>query len=182
MAPTIPLEGCYNTSRGEISGCSCDSTCLACGYTDVPPPTGRLDCITCANGGDVWPYYPDNTGACLELNATGCFDSTGLQINDCTCHSSCEACGFYYDPSAADDCWTCADGGSVTPVYSDGTGTCSTSSSSKKSSDGLATGVIAGIAVGAGVVFIGAAAAIGYVFFSKSSATVVQSSTELPGR
>ena len=53
-----------------------------------------------------------------------CFEDPGEGIPGCECHASCATCGYYNDPTAVDDCITCADGGAVVPAYDDGTGTC----------------------------------------------------------
>ena len=57
---------------------------------------------------------------------SGCFQNSWdtTPIAGCSCHSSCEKCGYYNWPVAYNDCVTCADGSAVVPVYSDGTGTC----------------------------------------------------------
>jgi hypothetical protein len=57
---------------------------------------------------------------------SGCFQNSWdtSPIAGCSCHSSCEKCGYYSWPIAYNDCVTCADGSAVVPVYSDGTGTC----------------------------------------------------------
>lgn len=59
---------------------------------------------------------------------SGCFQNSGdsSPIAGCSCHSSCEKCGYYWWPDKHNDCVTCADGSAVDPVYSDGTGTCGT--------------------------------------------------------
>jgi hypothetical protein len=56
----------------------------------------------------------------------GCYMSSSDSdaITGCSCHASCESCGYYSWPTADNDCITCADGEDVTPVYTDGTGTC----------------------------------------------------------
>ena len=55
---------------------------------------------------------------------TGCYDSSQQSLSNCVCHESCASCGFYHNPVGADDCITCADGSSVQPAFSDGTGFC----------------------------------------------------------
>jgi hypothetical protein len=57
---------------------------------------------------------------------SGCFSdpSSSQPIPNCACHSTCNACGYNPGPTGASNCITCADGSSVTPVYSGGTGTC----------------------------------------------------------
>ena len=61
----------------------------------------------------------------------GCYADAGVpspDALDCQCHYSCGACGYggeNYAPDDAADCITCADGSPVTPVWGDGTGTCS---------------------------------------------------------
>ena len=61
----------------------------------------------------------------------GCYASAGVPSPaslSCQCHISCSACGYggdQYSPTGAADCITCADGSPVTPIFGDGTGTCS---------------------------------------------------------
>mmetsp|Transcript_15153 Transcript_15153/g.45921 ORF Transcript_15153/g.45921 Transcript_15153/m.45921 type:complete len:234 (-) Transcript_15153:236-937(-) len=178
-ADLATLTGCYDDpffSQFLIQNCTCDSSCQACRYTNSFNPPDYRSCVTCSNGGVVYPYLSDGTNAigfCLEPTATGCFDSEGQQLPNCNCHESCATCGFYDNPTEADDCWTCAAGCSVTPVYEDGTGICNctsttSSSKSKKSSGSHTPGVIAGIAVGAAAVLI-IAAAVAYWLVCSSS-------------
>ena len=56
-------------------------------------------------------------------------------IDGCECHSSCEKCGYYAMPEGDSDCITCADGSSVTPIYTDGTGTCDTGDNDNSDGD-----------------------------------------------
>ena len=64
--------------------------------------------------GEIQSYYDE----------ASCFEDPGEGIPGCECHASCATCGYYNDPTAVDDCITCADGGAVVPAYDDGTGTC----------------------------------------------------------
>jgi len=169
LEPTA--TGCFDSEGQQLPNCNCHESCATCGFYD--DPTYADDCWTCAAGGRVYPVYSDGTGLCLEPTATGCFDSEGQQLPNCNCHESCATCGFYDNPTEADDCWTCAAGCSVTPVYEDGTGICNctsttSSSKSKKSSGSHTPGVIAGIAVGAAAVLI-IAAAVAYWLVCSSS-------------
>ena len=69
-------------------------------------------------------------GATLALSATaqttGCYlmEGSSTAISGCTCHSTCMKCGYSAGPDSQSDCVTCANGGTVTAVYNDGTGTC----------------------------------------------------------
>lgn len=77
--------------------------------------------------GDGWQ------GGWFELTQIepGCYASAGVPSPaslSCQCHISCSACGYggdQYSPTGAADCITCADGSPVTPIFGDGTGTCS---------------------------------------------------------
>ena len=51
--------------------------------------------------------------------------SSTTPIPGCTCDPSCTLCGYDSAPDTYRDCITCSNGGAVTPVYGDGTGTCS---------------------------------------------------------
>ena len=68
-------------------------------------------------------------GATLALSAnaqtTGCYlmEGSSTAISGCTCHSTCMKCGYNAGPDGQSDCVTCANGGTVTAVYNDGTGT-----------------------------------------------------------
>ncbi len=102
--------GCYEYSGGApIPGCVCHPSCNNCGYYDNPIMFN--DCITCSNGNVVVPHYGDGTGSCLPevdvATATGCFSSSVDPIPDCTCHKSCQACGFSEDPTSYTDCLSC---------------------------------------------------------------------------
>jgi len=55
-------EGCYDGNRNFVSGCSCHSSCAACGYND--DPTNADNCSSCVNGTDVSPINDDGTGTC----------------------------------------------------------------------------------------------------------------------
>jgi len=66
---------CFNSTSNNpstpIDGCKCDLTCTTCGYT--PYPTGTADCITCAAGLTLAPFYTDGTGACLSPKLAAIF-------------------------------------------------------------------------------------------------------------
>ena len=51
LSATAQTTGCYlmEGSSTAISGCTCHSTCMKCGYN--AGPDGQSDCVTCANGG-----------------------------------------------------------------------------------------------------------------------------------
>lgn len=53
-----------------------------------------------------------------------CYDGDKTVIADCKCHETCGDCGLWSNPVYEDDCITCQDGYTLTPVYSDGTGMC----------------------------------------------------------
>jgi len=60
----------------------------------------------------------------------GCYltEDATTPIDGCSCHESCDVCGYNADPSGAADCVTCQDAShSLTAIYTDGTGTCSPS-------------------------------------------------------
>jgi len=60
---TANAIGCYEYLGGpQIAGCTCHSSCRACGYNDEP--TEADDCITCADGSTVEAVYDDGTGRC----------------------------------------------------------------------------------------------------------------------
>ena len=63
--------------------------------------------------------------ACIGLDS-GCFTEPYVKVENCECHSSCKTCGYNDSPTGPDDCIKCAyENISVTPINSDGTGTCS---------------------------------------------------------
>jgi len=66
--------GCYDGERKLIPACTCDSSCLTCGY--MIDPTGTKDCIKCANQEDtLFPLYSDGTGICGQEPPDGDDDS-----------------------------------------------------------------------------------------------------------
>ena len=78
--------------------------------------------------GDGWQ------GGWFEITQVGdgCMADSGIPVTGrnppCQCHYTCASCGYTgdsdYNPDAG-DCITCADGSAVTPIWADGTGTCS---------------------------------------------------------
>jgi len=133
--PSDDEGGCYDGSRKIIPGCTCDSSCLTCGYTF--DPTGTDDCITCADQEDTLvPVYSDGTGTCGQDPSDGdddggdhgeggCYDGYRKLIPGCTCDSSCLTCGYMIDPTGTKDCIKCANQeDTLFPLYSDGTGIC----------------------------------------------------------
>ena len=67
----------------------------------------------------------DVSACCAGACTTGCYGSPGgAVLLGCTCHASCEACGYTDSPTGAADCITCADKSTVKAVYDDGTGLC----------------------------------------------------------
>jgi len=60
----------------------------------------------------------------LQALPEGCYDASTYFLPECSCHSSCVACGHYDSPTNVDDCISCPDGAELYPVYMDGTGTC----------------------------------------------------------
>ena len=99
----------------------CPATCAVCVASPTAERRGR------ALAGDEPVFVDDAPGVGF------CFDANTIVIDGCECHASCAACGFTADPTGADDCIECADGGAVVPLYDDGTGTCPGSSSSSSS-------------------------------------------------
>ena len=71
-------------------------------------------------------FFENQIDHAIEHNMvrTGCYGSSQQSLSHCVCHESCASCGFYHNPVRANDCITCADGSSVQPVFSDGTGFC----------------------------------------------------------
>ena len=66
---------------------------------------------------------------------TECYDAAEAAISGCACHSTCEKCGYNFNPIEADDCLACADPAHVvTAVHADGTGTCAADVSTAVSS------------------------------------------------
>ena len=80
----------------------------------------------------------------VTVEAT-CYSSPGVVVNSCTCHETCVGtstltfsqsqdtepkkhtdCGYTSNPSTQDDCITCQDNLTLTPLYDDGTGVCVT--------------------------------------------------------
>lgn len=114
------LKGCYNEDYVKLSNCTCHSSCEACGYNDYPAK--EFDCLSCADGSNANPVHKDGTGHCGNLK--GCYNTDHVTLANCTCHSSCEACGYYDYPIGKNDCISCADGSTVNPKYKDGTGSC----------------------------------------------------------
>ena len=57
-------EVCFDEDRVGIADCECHETCATCGFDS--DPTGKKDCITCADGDDVKPFYADGTGTCKK--------------------------------------------------------------------------------------------------------------------
>ena len=56
--------------------------------------------------------------------ASVCLGADYQAIPGCSCHASCATCGHYSEPTTAFDCLSCASGGPVSVLYTDGTGTC----------------------------------------------------------
>jgi len=109
-------EGCYNAALQRIPGCVCHSTCATCGYEDNP--TGPSHCITCRSGQAVSesPYRLDGTGTCGRA-LSGCYDLFNNELQNCTCHDSCAACGYRDSPNEASDCIQCKGGFPVQIVH-----------------------------------------------------------------
>ena len=63
------------------------------------------------------PAPPPNSGST-------CYLTPWQTLPGCTCHPSCATCGYFEEPTAANDCITCRHGGPVEPVWDDGTGKC----------------------------------------------------------
>jgi len=113
--------GCYDGDNEKIQYCKCHSSCESCGFWDEP--TDANNCISCADGSDVNVMYDDGTGYCGKIS--GCYKRyLNEKIKGCSCHSSCEACGYNKRSDTVLDCITCADGSEVNPVWKDGTGYC----------------------------------------------------------
>ena len=128
-------EVCFDEDRVGIADCECHETCATCGFDS--DPTGKKDCITCADGDDVTPFYTDGTGICgISSASEACFDGDGDGITYCWCHKTCAKCGFDSDPTGKKDCITCADGDDVKPFYADGTGTCKKKKNKDKKNKG----------------------------------------------
>ena len=56
---------CFNEDKQQVEGCTCHPSCASCGYYSWP--SGSTDCVTCADGSEVMPYFDDGTGACGEV-------------------------------------------------------------------------------------------------------------------
>jgi len=125
--PEPEQTGCFLDPSTPIDDCECDPSCASCGYYDSP--TEPADCITCADGSNVIPFYDDGTGFCsgrAPEDDDGCYRQPGVPIarRDCKCDPSCKSCGYNAKPTLPSDCIICADGSEVKPAYSDGTGYC----------------------------------------------------------
>ena len=61
---SAPTRGatCFSDPGVAIANCECHETCATCGFNDEP--TKKKDCITCASGVAVTPYFDDGTGTC----------------------------------------------------------------------------------------------------------------------
>ena len=128
---------CFSSPGVVVAGCTCHPTCSTCGYTAFPD--GRDDCIDCAAGLDLEPFYADNTGFCTTSGSnpnSTCFEDPSTTVPSCSCHSSCATCGYLSEPTRSIDCITCADSGdTIDPIFSDGTGLCVEDSDSDSDSD-----------------------------------------------
>ena len=64
---------CFSDPGVALSAdeCACHATCETCGY--AADPSGRADCVTCADGSKVREVYADGTGICAgdDLVARG---------------------------------------------------------------------------------------------------------------
>jgi len=76
---TANAIGCYEDLGGpQIAGCTCHSSCRACGYNDAP--TDADDCITCADGSTVEAVYDDGTGRCAVAPPTAAPTETPTEL------------------------------------------------------------------------------------------------------
>ena len=147
---------CFKSKKDKnpIANCRCHSSCGSCGYNNNP--VRDIDCITCAKDDvNVDSIFGDGTGRCLEkaTKETGssgrCFQNKndlrqGKAIKNCSCHSSCNNCGFFGRPNREIDCIDCSQKGtSVEAVFGDGTGICR----SKNAADSYSTDLSGSVAV-----------------------------------
>ena len=68
------------------------------------------DCTISWSNGDVYVKNDNTENDQVDTVAiTGCFNAQGdtETITGCSCDSTCMTCGFNYDPSNSDDCFTC---------------------------------------------------------------------------
>jgi hypothetical protein len=95
----VEMSGCYGDDGSSMSDCTCDESCGACGYYE--DPTDYDDCLTCSEPRySVTPVYDDGSGECEMTH--GCFEyGVDTLFEGCTCHESCGACGYYYDPQSS---------------------------------------------------------------------------------
>uniref|UniRef100_A0A7S2J6Y6 Uncharacterized protein n=1 Tax=Haptolina brevifila TaxID=156173 RepID=A0A7S2J6Y6_9EUKA len=117
---------------------------LAVGSTDLSQmvnSTPTSGCTSATGPSYLYYYYGDmlsNESASPAVAwspsppmSGTCFGADYMPVAACKCHHSCASCGYAEQPTSMFDCITCAHGGPVTPVYVDGTGTCTPTLSPK---------------------------------------------------
>ena len=101
---TGDLQLAYNQFTGNIPSGVCEVEYLNIAYQNVTGP-GLTGCESRSDG--------------------PCFLGPGIGLlSDCTCHPTCQTCGYYINPTSEFDCLTCADGLELDPWYDDGSGPC----------------------------------------------------------
>ncbi|KAH8056937.1 galactose oxidase [Aureococcus anophagefferens] len=109
---------CFSDPGVAISAdeCACHATCETCGY--AADPSGRADCVTCADGSKVREVYTDGTGICAGDDLAEICEDTCASANDgacddgfatrfagesaCPCGSDCGDCGARTPQACAD--------------------------------------------------------------------------------
>ena len=109
---------CFSDPGVALSAdeCACHATCETCGY--AADPSGRADCVTCADGSKVREVYADGTGICAGDDLAEICEDTCASANDglcddgsatrfagesaCPCGSDCGDCGARTPQACAD--------------------------------------------------------------------------------
>ena len=82
MEALAKQEVAANVTADE-GGCACHATCETCGY--AADPSGRADCVTCADGSKVREVYTDGTGICAGDDLAEICEDTCASANDGAC-------------------------------------------------------------------------------------------------